>query len=60
MAKKRGRHSRPQKDGYQQQAISSREKEVETIILDRVTRRHGNPSCARVLGSVKGSTEVEG
>ena len=40
---KRVRHSKPRKDGYQQQAGSSWEKEVETILTERVNRRHKVP-----------------
>ena len=45
----RGRHPRPQKDGYQQQARSSRENEVETILVERVLGRHMVPPMREYL-----------
>ena len=49
VGKKRGLHSRPQKDRYQQQAGSSQDKGVETIIAEWVTRRHRVPPMREYL-----------
>ena len=40
---KKGRNSKPRQNGYQRKAESSLEKEVETILVERVTRKHGVP-----------------
>ena len=45
----RGQHFKPQKDGYQQPARSSRENGVETILVEQVTRRHGVPLMQEYL-----------
>ena len=51
---KKTRHSRPRQNGYQQKAESSREKEVETILAERVTRKHGVPPVREYLVRWKG------
>ena len=51
---KKARHSRPRPNGYQQKAESSREKEVETILVERVTRNHGVPQVREYLVRWKG------
>ena len=38
---KKGRHFKPRQNGYQQKAESSQEKEVETILAEQITRKHG-------------------
>ena len=51
---KKARHSRPRPNEYQQKAESSREKEVETILVERVTRNHGVPQVREYLVQWKG------
>ena len=51
---KTARHSRPRPNGYQQKAESSREKEVETILAERVTRKQGVPPMREYLVRWKG------
>ena len=51
---KKGRHSRPRQNGYQQKAESSWEKEVETILAEQVTRKHGVPLVREYLVQWKG------
>ena len=51
---KKGRHPRPRQNGYQQKAESSREKEVETILAEQVTRKHGVPPVREYLVRWKG------
>ena len=51
---KKARHSRPRQNGHQQKAESSREKEVETILAERVTRKHGVPPMREYLVRWKG------
>ena len=52
--RKKARHSRPRQNGYQQKVESSREKEVETILAERVTRKHGVPPVREYLVRWKG------
>ena len=54
VGKKRGQHSRPRKDGYQQQAKSSLEKDVETILAKGVIKRHMVPHVQEYLVRWKG------
>ena len=51
---KKARHSRPRPNGYQKKVESSREKEVETILAERVTRKHGVPPMREYLVRWKG------
>ena len=51
---KKSRHSKPRPNGYQQKAESSREKEVETILVEWVTRKHGVPPMREYLVRWKG------
>ena len=51
---KKARHSGPQPNGYRQKYESSREKEVETILAERVTRKHGVPPMREYLVRWKG------
>ena len=51
---KKGRHSKPRQNGYQHKAKSSREKEVETILAEWVTKKHGVPPMREYLVWWKG------
>ena len=51
---KKGRRSRPRQNKYQQKAESSREKEVETILAEQVTRKQGVPPVREFLVRWKG------
>ena len=51
---KKARHSKPRPKGYQQKAESLPEKEVETILIERVTRKHGVPPVQEYLVRWKG------
>ena len=57
---KKARHSKPRPNGYQQKAESSREKEVETILAEWVTRKQGVPPMREYLVWWKGLLKRKG